>query len=367
MEDAGAEPPRPSHNAHAPNRAGRPSIGPDGLPQHVHDGPPPPYSRHASRLGPGRKKLKELRNNKFVARRGGWKRLAGGTLIFALVTAATIAGSVAGLKRGQKWDYASPSLRDDPLRRLADVLRVRDEASDRSTTAGASTPPESAEPFPQGSYLFSTFLDTVSTGCVEDPRAFTCYPYQTYSESAAQSAFIFNWIIAAATDAAAKSDFTISSSENPFALAFTDVPLRLVDEGKEAERYVFEIPADKVVVPTGPIGGETARLGCHYNDTSFEAQLFTKRPKRRPQSARFPASPSNSAASGRWRRRVKAKRAQYQPWPYAVQVEQTIRSGPGVPSCFKMVNGEEKDQANVDLGVAEGAGTCRCLYRDPQR
>ena len=249
------------------------------------------------------------------------------------------------------------------------MLRVRDEALARSPSPGASAPPESTGPFPLGSYLFSTFLDTVSTGCVEEPRAFTCYPYQTYRESAAQSAFTFNWIIAAATGAAAaSSDFTISSSENPFALAFTDMPLRLVDEGAEAERYVFQLSADKVVVPTGSIGGETARLGCHYNDTTFEAQLFTKRPKKKLQISRAPVSRIYSAypPPPPWRTSVLAKRAQYQPWPYAVQVEQTIQSGPGVPSCFKMANGERKDPANVDLEVRKGAGVCRCLYRDPQ-
>lgn len=240
---------------------------------------------------------------------------------------------------------------------------LRDDPPPAAIAPSSTALPESSGPFPQGSWTFNTYLDTVGTSCVKDPSAFTCFPYQTFRDSQARSAITFNWIITAAPGS---SDLTISSSDNPFALTFFGVPLRLVDEGRPTERYTFSLPMDKMVVPTGPIGGETARLGCYYNDTNFEARLYTRRPRAESDDSPSPASASPSQAPGPSRRSFEQKRAEFEPWPYPVQVEEVIQSGPGVPTCYRLVDGRSRDEIEVDLEKPVGGGTCRCLYRDPR-
>lgn len=51
---------------------------------------------------------------------------------------------------------------------------------------------------------------------------------------------------------------------------------------------------------------------------------------------------------------------QFQPWPYAVEISQTIGSGSGVPDCYKTENGQLREQ--VDLAGTSANGDCECGY-----
>jgi hypothetical protein len=61
-------------------------------PKHNFERPPPAYSYFDGIKGPNGEKLADLRNNKHIARRGGWKRLA----LIALIVVLCLVGLVVG-------------------------------------------------------------------------------------------------------------------------------------------------------------------------------------------------------------------------------------------------------------------------------
>ena len=65
-------------------------------PRHSYEKPPPAYSVW-NVTGPRGEKLSDVRNSKFIARRGGWKRLLILAFIIAAVLVALIVGLVVGL------------------------------------------------------------------------------------------------------------------------------------------------------------------------------------------------------------------------------------------------------------------------------
>lgn len=67
-------------------------------PRHSYEKSPPAYSVW-NVTGPRGEKLTDVRNNKYIARRGGWKRLLILALILATILAALIVGLVVGLRK----------------------------------------------------------------------------------------------------------------------------------------------------------------------------------------------------------------------------------------------------------------------------
>ena len=100
MENADDPPPIPPKAAHRPAfrrfQLGNP-------PQHEHDVPPPPYSAYAGIIGPNGEKLNDVRNNKYIARRGGWKRVCLVFFVIVAVLVGLIVGLVVGLKHKNRY------------------------------------------------------------------------------------------------------------------------------------------------------------------------------------------------------------------------------------------------------------------------
>ena len=61
--------------------------------------PPPPYSVYGGILGPNGEKLSDMRNNKYIAKRGGWKRLCAVALVLVIVIVGLAVGLAVGLKK----------------------------------------------------------------------------------------------------------------------------------------------------------------------------------------------------------------------------------------------------------------------------
>jgi hypothetical protein len=164
----------------------------------------------------------------------------------------------------------------------------------------------------------------------------------------------FNWIINPTANDLSGEDtsnttYLISSSDNPFALTFINATLKLEEEGTDDEAYAFEVPMQKIVVPSSPLTADDAATECYYNNTQFTAKMYTKRAKTYPVqqgSASGNPDPDPSAIFGEW--------------PYAVEVQQFIDGGSGVPDCYKVANGIIGEKVNV--GSETINDSCECLY-----
>lgn len=217
-------------------------------------------------------------------------------------------------------------------------------------------------PFPAGSYALTTFLDTVSTNCTSNAATWRCYPYTTYTQSQSGAMATFNWVITERDPKSFSVDkYSISSTDNPFALDFSNVPMQLLDLGLSSERYAFSVTMDKTVIPSTAIAGDNSVATCFYNNSTFGASLFTKMSKTYPLPASAsdstaPPSPSagngNSASQG------------FQPWPYAIRVEEYIGGGSGVPSCYKTVKGNIGDRITDGISPKSPENVCSCLYKN---
>ncbi|KAI9705911.1 MAG: hypothetical protein M1836_005317 [Candelina mexicana] len=299
-------------------------------PRHDHESPPPPYTSFADVLGPNGEKFNDVRNNKHIARRGGWKRLC----IIGIVAAAVIVGLVVGLVVG---------------------MHHKGNKTNVPPAAPAASPnTQPSGPFPIGSYSLTTFLDTVNTNCTSNPNTWRCFPYSTYHESAAQSEAVFNWIVSSPDGGSKSANFTISSTDNPFSIVFSNISLQLWDKGTDSERYAFQLPIDKPVSPSAPITADNSNAICYFNRTTLQAYLYTKKGKTYPAaSSTLPSSTTGSSTiSG------------HQPWPYAVKIEQVISGGGDVPQCFKKINGNTGDRITAGLAPKRATDQCSCLYQN---
>lgn len=289
---------------------------------------PPPYSEYNDVTGPNGEKFTELRRNHRPPRRGGFVRLACIGLIVVAIIIALAVGLGVGL--------------------------TRKSTNNSKPYTGPNAPSGSNLTFPSGSYSLTTFLSVVSTACTPNPATWRCYPYQTYNESTTGAMTTFNWVIdPTAADLSGKgtsnTTYIISSSDNPFALTFTNATLSLENAGSENEAYTFEVPMQKIVVPSSPLTADNAATECYYNNTQFSAKLYTKMAKTYPVqagSASGNPDPDPSAIFGEW--------------PYAVEVQQFIDGGSGVPDCYKVVNGVKGER--ISIGDTTIDDSCECLY-----
>ena len=199
--------------------------------------------------------------------------------------------------------------------------------------------------FPAGSYSFTTFLDTVQADCTSNAATWQCYPYTTYNQSASGAMTIFNWIISPKNDGS--PTFVISSSDNPFALDFSNATLTLVDAGLSTEAYTFQVPMDKKVIPTTALTGDNSASICDYDDTTFSASLYTKMAMTYPAGS---SAQTNSTVGA------------FQQWPYAVSVQQVIGGGVNVPACYETMNGNQGNR--ISLETQPSQSTCRCTYQN---
>jgi hypothetical protein len=227
--------------------------------------------------------------------------------------------------------------------------------SQPSPSPSSAVSPGQSAALPAGSYSIETFLDTVETGCVSNAGTWRCYPYTVYNTDPVAAAATFDWIISPAPPGS-NTNFTISSTKNPFALMFTDITLALVDPGTDEERYTFQLQTNKTVIPDQSITDDDSQAICYFQAVSFQASLYTKMQKTYPQNSTSTASASPSAASG------SSSSVSPTPWPFAVRVEETSGGGDGVPDCYKTRNGVQGDP--IPLTPQGAADLCSCLYRN---
>lgn len=252
----------------------------------------------------GEKKFAALRNHKQIAKRGGWKRLA---IILAILVAIIIAlavGLAVGLKKKKTSRYgedAAPVCTSDRLTATSSTTDDPQQASDPTaslsptspssptSTSTISVPPD----FPLGSYSLVTFLDTVQTNCTANPATWTCYPYSTYYSDRSKAVATFNWIISGSAGA-----YTISSTENPFSISFKNADFELLDEGKDTERYRFQISSTKTVTPSTNLTDDNASTECNFDNTDLQAYLYTKMAKSYPDTEH--GDPTGDPSSTVW-------------------------------------------------------------------
>lgn len=187
----------------------------------------------------------------------------------------------------------------------------------------------------------------MTTNCTSNPSTWRCYPYATYAESSTSSAATLFWIITMNTPATNPASYSISSTQNPFSIVFSSMPLTLIDSGLSTEYYSFVLTSmNKPVIPNSAITSDNVATTCYFNQTSLEARLYTKMAKTYPPS-------SSSSGSGTDNNSTSSA---FVPWPFATYIDQRDAGGPNVPECF--------DNSGNKLGVFadETGGECSCLY-----
>ncbi|KAL8710783.1 MAG: hypothetical protein Q9225_007231 [Loekoesia sp. 1 TL-2023] len=284
---------------------------------------PPKYSVWDA-TGPKGEKLADVRNNKHIARRGGWKRICLIALLMIAVIVGLVVGLVFGLRKKHSSSKGAPEWPQSP-----------ENATSTSNITG---------PFPAGSYTLVTYLDTVQTDCSSQAQDWSCYPYHTYAESPSQAIANFTWVITKSEDG-----FSVSSTSNPWSINFDNTPLTMVDAGTDDERYQFNTTLNKITVPS--IG-----VNCFFNDTTMEGNLYTKKPQNYTvsgTSTSFAATATAPASSN-----------DFQLWPYAVDVRQTIGGGQTVPECFRIQNNQRGDRITDGIVPQSASSICSCEYKN---
>ncbi|KZF22051.1 hypothetical protein L228DRAFT_239073 [Xylona heveae TC161] len=289
-----------------------------------HDVPPPAYTPFLSQAWTNAEKRPDLRSNEFISRRGGWKRLG----VIAIIVIALIVGLVVGLVIG---------------------LRRKHPKDSSTTTPPATT--SSSTVFPAGSFTLTTFLESANTNCTSNPATWRCYPYATFAQDPSSSTSIFNWVITPLPSH--PQNFTISSTANPFALEFDNVTLTLLDADLPTERYYFALPMDKTIIPSAPLTSDNAQSVCFYNATTFQASLYTKKGQTYPSSGQASLASSGSQTT-----------TPFEPWPFAVEVEQVVNGGQNVPMCRESVNGNLGDRITNGLSPQSANSQCSCFYQN---
>ncbi|KAM0335427.1 hypothetical protein ACHAQA_000473 [Verticillium albo-atrum] len=245
----------------------------------------------------------KLRENEWVARRGGWCRIGLIMLFFIMVVVGLAVGLTLGLRKDNN---------------------------------DAPAPSASPAPYPAGSFAFQTALTTASSDCTSDPSTWRCPPFTTHAEDPSAAGATFFWTIVAPDADADRPEYTVSSAENPFAPRFRNVSMTLLDGNTANERLEFELEMERDVVP-----GNNTAVGatCTY-DTVFKGVVWTGRVEGDDRNRTSMADAGDEVAGGDWRE-----------WPGEVEIEQTSRQG---PDC--------REGSGAVIPVEAGDGECSCRY-----
>lgn len=112
--------------------------------------------------------------------------------------------------------------------------------------------------------------------------------------------------------------------------------MKLLDSGKDSERFVFSYSTNKTVVSSTNLTPATRATKCSYTDTTFQATLYTHR---HGKNAATPPKDQNG----------------FESWPGTVEIDEFKNATLGSPECVD----------NTDLPIADvqtGIGSCQCLY-----
>lgn len=111
-EDGGMQPDVP---ARAHNRPFDRMFALGFPPRRSQEHAPPPYSQWDEITGPRGEKFSDVRNNRYLARRGGWKRCFLILVLVICIIVALVVGLVVGLKHGHHHKYATATCVSAPV------------------------------------------------------------------------------------------------------------------------------------------------------------------------------------------------------------------------------------------------------------
>ena len=118
----------------------------------------------------------------------------------------------------------------------------------------------------------------MSTGCTSNNASWSCAPFTDYYADPQKALSVINWDITGTPGA-----YKISSKDtSDLYMTFQNAPLDLMDEGKDTERYHFQIRRTKSVNMTGTLGDLDGDFQCDYGATDLQAYLYTKMPRSFP-------------------------------------------------------------------------------------
>ncbi|GAB1741091.1 hypothetical protein NU219Hw_g6339t1 [Hortaea werneckii] len=295
-------------------------------------------------------KLAALRRNRLGERqRGGWVRLGLVIGLAALVVIGLAVGLGVGLtvKNNQK---------------NSDDSRTSNERLPDSVESG-----DDALSFPLGEYSLVTTLRAVDTNCTPNPATWRCYPYAVYDPSdtamAKTSMATFNWILSntstiypandttvTTSAAGVPANLTISSTNNPFSVTFTNETLTYINEpgNSTSARFTFSFQMSKFVIPSASITSNNAATQCYFNSTTFIGTLYLN------ARSNYPGSDAGRNDGG----------GGFTRWPYSVEIQQSSPGGQDVPTCYETFNGQVGDKT-LTLGDAQpDTSQCLCDYRN---
>ncbi|WPH00626.1 Hypothetical protein R9X50_00345600 [Acrodontium crateriforme] len=232
-----------------------------------------------------------------------------------------------------------------------------DESGSGSSGNSTSNAPE---PFPLGQYSMISALRTTNTNCTSNPATWRCYPYIMYDQNANASMSTFNWIIAntsatyasnttttTTSDQGIPANLTISSTNNPFSISFTNETLTYVSTSSNSSspRYTFSFSEDKAVIPSTSITTDNSASKCFFNQTTFTGTLYLKAP------STLKGADIATGDNGT-------------PWPFGIEVTENSPGGKGIPTCYVTDNGVVGAEVATQPTPEASSTQCTCEYRN---
>ncbi|KAF2128022.1 hypothetical protein P153DRAFT_294269 [Dothidotthia symphoricarpi CBS 119687] len=293
-------------------------------------------------------KFGQVRDRKHGGTRRGYGRkriIIVAAIVIALIVALAV-GLALGLKKKSSDSTSSTSpgsSETSPTPTSGDSQPVSTDTSTTTDSPPTSTstlsPSTAPENFPVGKYSFITYLDTVNKNCTSDPNTWTCNPITDYYSDPQKALAIMNWEI---TGSAGAYKLTSRDDGEVLSMTFQNQELELLDEGKDTERYKFQMSRTKSVNMTGTLGDTKGDFECDYGTTTLQGHLYTKLQRDYPDDT------------------ISVDDTGYSAWPYAARIEQVAAGGQNIPSC-KTTSGEEV----TDGVTSQDAGSlCSCLYKN---
>lgn len=293
-------------------------------------------------------KLAELRRNRGKPKeRGGWRRLI--AIVISVIVILAIAlgvGLGVGLRRNKSTSTNGGTVT-------------------ATGPGGSSSSSATNQSFPLGEYSVITALAAVNTNCTSNTATWRCYPYAVYSSSdstsEANALAQFNWVISntsaeyatntsSTTPAAGvPANLTISSTNNPFTISFTNLSMTYISTAGNASdaRFTFSFEMSKSVIPSVSIASDNAATECFYNSTAFLGTMYLNVPHTYPSGSLADSTGVQGYAS----------------WPYAVEIAQSSPGGDNIPACYETMNGVPG--ARINTITPEASNTeCMCDYRN---
>ncbi|KAJ9161490.1 hypothetical protein NKR19_g2210 [Coniochaeta hoffmannii] len=229
-----------------------------------------------------------IHRQEWLARRGGWYRI----LVIAFLLIALIVGLSVGLTLGLR----------------------------KKSTSSITTPEELSSLFPAGNYTLTIALSSISTSCSSSPKTWRCYPYTLYSPSSPSSnssSATFFWTISPKTS----YSYAISSTPNPFAPNFSDLPLTIVDANQYTEHFTFNFSLSHSSIVDGALGpSDPSTTTCWFNSTVVAVTLWTRIKADYPDGIGGVSVPLNGTAGD----------GAFATWPYRVEFERDSDGNRGV-------------------------------------